>query len=116
MIDFVTGITRIIETQEYIVAAAAKSNQRCQTQTAGNNFCLPPLEDAFGSYANNEANCNDVIVDSFILPEGSDPFTVSLLQAREQSTSLSDKGLIGFTVNLRGSFPCMEILKRQNFC
>ena len=48
--------------------------------------------------ANNEANCNNVIAGSFIPPEGSDPFALSLLQALEQPTSLSDKGLIDFTV------------------
>ena len=79
MTDFVTGITRIIETQEEIVAAAAKSNLRRQIQTAGTSFCLPPLEDAFGPCVNNEANCNDVIAGSFIPPEDSDPFAVSLL-------------------------------------
>ena len=73
MTDFVTDITRIVETQEEIVAAVAKSNMRRQTQTTGTAFCLPPLEDAFGPCANNEANCTDVIAGSFIPPEGSDP-------------------------------------------
>ena len=64
----------------------------------GTAFCLPPLEEAFGSCANNEANCHAVIAGTFIPPEGSDPFAVSLLQALEQPTSLSDKGLIDFKV------------------
>ena len=98
MTAFVTGITRVVETQEEIVAAAAKSNLRRQTQTAGTAFCLPPLEVSFGSCANNEANCNNVIVSSFIPSEGLDSFAVSLLQSLEQPTSLSDKGLIDFTV------------------
>ena len=78
--DFITGTTRIVETQEEIVAAAAESNRRRQTQTVGTAFCLPPLEDSFGSCANNEANCHAVIAGTFIPPEGSDPFAVSLLQ------------------------------------
>ena len=72
-----------METQEEIVAAAAESNLRCQSQTVGTSFCLPPLEDAFGTCANNEANCHPVIAGTFIPPEGSDPFAVSLLQALE---------------------------------
>ena len=83
MTDFVTGITRIVETQEEIIGAATKSNLRRQTQTAGTAFCLLPLEDAFSPCANNETNCNDVIAGSFIPPEDSDPFAVSLLQALE---------------------------------
>ena len=55
--DFFTGISRIVETQEEIVAATAESNLRRQSQTAGTAFCLPPLEEAFGICANNEANC-----------------------------------------------------------
>ena len=98
MKDFITGITRIVETQEEIVAAAAESNLRRQSQTMGTAFCLPPLEDAFGTCANNEANCHAVIEGIFIPPEGLDPFTVSLLQALEQPSSLSEKGLIDFKV------------------
>ena len=64
--NFVTGTTKVVETQEEIVAAAAESNLRRQTQTAGMALCLPPLENAFGTCTNNEANCNDVIVSSFI--------------------------------------------------
>ena len=41
--DFITGITGVIETQEKIVAAAAKFNLRGQIQTAGTAFCLSPL-------------------------------------------------------------------------
>ena len=96
--DFITGTTRVVETQEEIVAAAAKSNLRRQTQTVGTAFCLPPLEDAFGACVNNEANCHAVIAGTFIPPEGSDPFVVSLLQALEQPASLSDKGLVDFEV------------------
>ena len=68
--DFITGITRVVETQECIVAAATKSNLRRQTQTEGTAFCLPPLEDTFGPCANNEANCYAVIVAIFISPKG----------------------------------------------
>ena len=96
--DFITGITRIVETQEEIVAAAAESNLRQQTQTTGTAFCLSPLEDGFGSCANNEANCYAVIAGTFVPPEGSDPFAVSLLQALEQPSSLYDKGWIEFAV------------------
>ena len=97
--DFITGISRIVETQEEIVAAAAaESNLRRQSQTVGTAFCLSPLEDAFGTCANNEANCHAVIAGTFIPPEGSDPFAVSLLQALEQPSSLSEKGLIDFKV------------------
>ena len=96
--DFITGITRVVETQEEIVAAAAESNLRRQTQTEGTAFCLPPLEDTFGSCANNEANCHAVIAGTFDHPEGSDPFVVSLLQALEQPSSLYDKGWIDFEV------------------
>ena len=78
--DFITGTTRIVETQEEIVAAAAESNLRRQFQTVVTAFCLPPLEDAFGTCANNEANCHAVLAGTFIPPEGSDPFAVSLLQ------------------------------------
>ena len=98
MTDFVTDITTIVETQEEIVAAAAKSYLQRQTQTTGKDFCFSPLEDAFGPCANNEVNCNDVIAGSFIPPEGSDTFTVSLLQALEQPTSLSNKGVIDFSI------------------
>ena len=51
-----------------------------------------PLED--------ESNYNDVIAGLFIPIEGLDldPFAVSLLQALDQPTSPSDKGLINFTV------------------
>ena len=66
--DFVTGVTRIVETQENIVVAAVEVNLRLQTQTAGITFCLSPLVDAFGPCDNNEASCNDVIVGSFIPP------------------------------------------------
>ena len=96
--DFFTGITRVVETQEEIAAAAAKSNLLWQTQTIGTAFCLPPLEDAFGPCTNKETNCNNIIAGYFIPPEGLDPFAVSLLQALEQPTSLSQKGLIDFTV------------------
>ena len=96
--NFLTGTTRVVGTQEEIIAAAAESNLHRQTQTVGTAFCLPPLEDAFGSYVNNEANCHSVIAGTFIPPEGSDPFAVSLLQALEQPSSLSDKGLIDFKV------------------
>ena len=95
---FITGFSCIVETQDEIVAAAAESNLRRQTQTSGTTFCLPLLVAAFGACANNEANCNDVIAGTFISPEGSDPFTVPLLQALEQPTSLSDKGLIDYTI------------------
>ena len=54
--DSITGISRIVETQEEIVAAAAESNLRRQSQTAGTAFCLFPLEDAFGSCANNKGD------------------------------------------------------------
>ena len=37
--DFITGISRIMETQEEIVAAAAESNLRRQSQTVGTAFC-----------------------------------------------------------------------------
>ena len=77
MTNFVTGITRVVETWDEIVAAAAKFNLQWQTEIAGTNFCFPPLEDAFGPCANNEANCNDIIAGSFIPPEGLDPFAVS---------------------------------------
>ena len=77
--DFITGTTRIVETQEEIVAAAAESNLRRQSQTMGTLFCLPPLEDAFGACANNETNYHAVIAGTFIPPEGSDLFAVSLL-------------------------------------
>ena len=96
--DFITGTTRVVETQEETIAAAAESNLRRQTQTVGTAFCLPPLEEAFGSCANNEANCHAVIAGTFIPPDGSDPFAVSLLQALEQPSSLSNKGLIDFKV------------------
>ena len=96
--DFITGTTIIVETQKGIVAAAAESNLRRQSQTVGTAFCLPPLEDAFGTCANNEANCHSVIAGTFIPPEGLDPFAVSLLQALEQPSSLSNKGLIDFKV------------------
>ena len=89
--DFITGTTRVVETQEEIVAAADESNLRRQTQTVETALCLSPLEDAFGSCANNEANCYAVISGTFIPPEGLDPFAVSLLQ---NNSSLSDKGLI----------------------
>ena len=79
MTDFVTGITRIVETQEEIVAAAAESNLRRQMQTAGTTFCLPPLEDTFCPCTNNKFNCNDIIAGSFIQPNGADPFAESLL-------------------------------------
>ena len=77
--EFITGTTRVVETQEEIVAAAAKSNLRRQTQTVKTAFFLPPLEEAFGSCANNEANCHAVIAGTFIPPEGPNPFTASLL-------------------------------------
>ena len=89
--DCITGISRIVETQEEIVAAAAESNLRRQSETAGTASCLPPLEGAFGSCANNEANCHAVIAGTFIPPEGADPFAVSLLQALEQPSSLSPR-------------------------
>ena len=77
--DFITGISRIVEIQEAIVGAIAESNLRRQSQTVGTAFCLTPLEDTFGTCANNEANCHSVIAGTFIPPEGSDPFAVSLL-------------------------------------
>ena len=64
----------------------------------GTAFCLLPLEDVFGPCTNNEANCNDVIVGSFMSPDGADPFTVSLRQILEQPTSLRNKGVIDFTI------------------
>ena len=70
VIDFNTCITRVVETQKEIVAAAAESNLRRQTQTAGTVFCLPPLEDAFDPCANNEPSCHAVIAGTFIPPEG----------------------------------------------
>ena len=82
-----------------IVAAAAESNLRRQTQTIGTAFCLSPLEDAFGPYTNNEVNYNNFIAGSFIPPDSSNPFPVSLLQALEQSTLLSNKGVIDFSMS-----------------
>ena len=96
--DFITGTTRIVETQEEIVAAATESNLRCQSQTVGTVFYSSPLEDVFGTCANNEANCHTVIAGTFIPLEGTDPFAVSLLQALEQPSSLSEKSLIDFKV------------------
>ena len=98
--NFVTGITRIVEveTQEEIVATASKSNLQQLTQTAGTAFCPPPLKGTFGPCVNNGANCNDVITGFFIPPEGLDPFSVSLLQTLGQPTSLSDKGVIDFSI------------------
>ena len=96
--DFVTGITRVVETQEEIIAAAAESKLRRQTQTEGTTFCLPPLEDAFCSCADNVANYHAVIVGTFVPRAGSDPFAVSLLQALEQPSSLYDKDWIDYSV------------------
>ena len=96
--DFITSITRVVETQETIVAATTESNLRRQTQTAGTAFCLFPLEDAFGSCANNEANWHAVIAGTFVPSKGSDPFAVSLLQTLEQPSSLYNKGWIDFMV------------------
>ena len=100
MTDFVTGITRIVETQEKIVATTAESNLHLQLQTASNEFYLPMLEDAFGTCANSKVNRNNIIAVSLTLADDADPFAVSLLQALEQPTSLKDKGVIDFTIIL----------------
>ena len=39
--NFITGTTRVVETQEEILAAAAESNLRRQTQTVGLPFAYP---------------------------------------------------------------------------
>ena len=98
MTDYVTVTTKIVETQEEIVAAVAESNLRCQLQTASNIFYLPPLKDAFGTYAINKANFNDVIAGSFTPADDANPFAGSLLQALEQPASLKNKGFIDFTI------------------
>ena len=97
--DFVTDIIIIVETQEEVMAAAAESDLRHRSQSTGTIFYLLLLEDAFGTCANNKANCNDVIAGSFTLAKDANPFTVSLLQDLEQSASLKDKELNAFTIN-----------------
>ena len=59
----------------------------------GTTFCLPPLEDTFGSCANNEANCHAVIAGTFDHPEGSDPFVVSLPVSTQSNSSPTIKQL-----------------------
>ena len=88
--DFITGITRTVYTQEIIVVAAAESNLRRQSQTAGTTFRLPTLLDAFGPCADNKANCLGVLDGTFVPHEGADPFAVSLLETMVQPQSLKD--------------------------
>ena len=84
MIDFVTGITRTVNTWEEFVAGAAKSNLRRQSQTVGSVFWQPALFDVFCPFADNKKNCLVVLNDSFIPHKGVDPFGVALLEVMVQ--------------------------------
>ena len=67
--NFITGITRTVYTQEEIVAAAAESNLRRQSQTIGTAFQQPALFDAFGPCTDNQEICLGVLYGSFIPQE-----------------------------------------------
>ena len=94
VIDFITGITKTVYTQEEIVIAAAESNRRHQYQTVGTAFHEPALFDAFEPCTDNEENCLGVLDGTFILHPDADPYAVSLLETMVQSQSLRDKGPI----------------------
>ena len=88
VIDFITGITKTVYTQEEIIIAAAESNQRRQSQTVDTAFRLPPLFDAFGPCADNEENCLGVLDGTFIPHPDADPYAVLLLETMVQPQSL----------------------------
>ena len=92
--DFVSGTIKTVYTQEEIVAAAAESNLRRQSQTVGTAFRQPALFDAFGRCADNKENCLGVLDGSFVPHQDADPFAVSLLEALVQPQSLTDRGPI----------------------
>ena len=92
--DFITGTTTTVYTQEEIVIAAAESNLRRQSQMVGTAFREPALFDAFGPYADNEANCLGVLDGTFVPHEDADPYAVSLLETMVQPQSLKDRGPI----------------------
>ena len=92
--NFITGITRIVYTQEEIVVAAAESNFRRQSKTVGTAFRQPALFDASGLCTDNEENCLGVLDGTFVPHEDADPFAVSLLETMVQPQSLKDKGPI----------------------
>ena len=88
IIDFVTGSVKTVYTQETIVIAAAESNRRRQSQTIGTAFRLPPLMDAFGSCADNEANYLGVLDGTFVSHPDADTYAVSFLETMVQPQSL----------------------------
>ena len=94
IIDFITGITRTVYTQEEIVVAAAKSNLRCQSQTVGTTFRQPALFDALGPCADNKANCLGVLDGTFVPHKDADSFAVSLFETMVQPQPLNDKGCV----------------------
>ena len=92
--NFITYITTTVYTQEEIVATAAESNLRCQSQTVGTAFQQPALFNAFGPCAGNAANCLGVLDGTFVPHEDADLFAVSLLETMVQPQSIKDRGSI----------------------
>ena len=89
--DFITGITRTVYTQEEIVAAAAESNLRRQSQTIRTAFRQPSLFDAFGPCTDNQENCLGAL-DGLLIPhKDADPHAISLLKSIVQPQSLRDR-------------------------
>ena len=89
--DLIAGITTTVYTQEEIGIAVAESNLWCQSHTVGTVYRQPALFDAFGSCANNEANCLGVLDGTLIPHEDADPYAVSLLETMVQPQYLRDK-------------------------
>ena len=82
--DFITGITTTVYTQKEIVVTVAESALKRQSKTVGTAFCQPVLFGAFGSCADNEANCLSVLNDTFVFHVDADPYVVSLLETLVQ--------------------------------
>ena len=92
--DFITGIVRIVYTQEEIIIDTAESSLQRQSQTVNTAFRQPPLMNAFGPCADNEEYCLNVLDGTFVPHPDADTFAVLLLKTMVQPQSLLDKGPI----------------------
>ena len=86
--DFVTDITRTVNTQEEIAAAAARLNLKSQSQTVDTTFWQPDLIYAFGPCADNEENNLCVLNDSIVPHKDAQLFGIGLLEATVQPVLL----------------------------
>jgi hypothetical protein len=75
-----TGLQKIVDTQDSLVAAVAKSNLRQQTQTEDTPFRMAPLKDQFGYCRGNHANILLVLEGTYIPPVGTDPYAIEFLR------------------------------------